>query len=91
MIIKLGKHTVKETAISGIPAIKSSKVPLFVTLQRPPPVPASFLPSFLFFFDQQRRLAIRGAGNGRHHTCWATTDDNGVKMSHVVLPSLVFS
>lgn len=49
MVVKLEKTLYKKRPFPGMPAIRSSRLPLLVTLQRPPPVPANFLPKRRFF------------------------------------------
>ncbi len=62
VVVKLRKDAVQRP-LPGIPASKSSSVPLLVTLQRPPPVPDSFLPKRLFF-EKQGLLAVKAGRNG---------------------------
>ena len=80
-IIKLGEDTVEKRPFPGMPASRSSRVPLLVTLQRPPPVPANFFPSFRFF-DEEGFLSIKATGNRSHHTSRTSTNDDSIKMFH---------
>lgn len=87
VVVKLEKKTLyRNRPFPGIPASRSSSVPLFVTLQRPPPVPDGFtFAQTLVFFEVEGLLAVEAGRNRDHHACWPCSDNNGIYCIHAFI------
>ena len=74
------KTLYRKRPFPGMPASRSSRVPLLVTLQRPHQYQLIF-PSFRFF-RWGGFLSIKATGNRSHHTNGTSTNDDSIKMFH---------
>ncbi len=86
VVVKLGKDAVKKAAVARNASQQVFKVPLLVTLQRPPPVPDSFLPKRLFF-EEQGFLAVKAGRNSGHHASRPRSDNNSIYCIHAFIVS----